>query len=149
EQDPVHRIDGTDAFLVSRIDLIKEVVADPTRYSSRTAEFLHLDEQGRVGLRPAIGPTGNDDDDAFAILATADPPTHTRHRALRGRILSTASVRRRTDEFRRLIDDALDPVLASGHVEWMTEIAEPLPMVMVTRMLGVDDRDAPVLKEQG
>jgi cytochrome P450 len=148
EHDPVHRVEGTDAFLVSRLDLIKEVVGDPQRFSSRTGEFLYCDEQGRVGLRPPIGEAGHDED-AFGILATADPPDHTRHRGLLSRILSTGAVRAREDEFRQLIDGALDAALESGRVEWMSEVAEPLPMLMVTRLLGVADHNAPVLKAQG
>jgi cytochrome P450 len=146
--DPVHHVDGTDAFLVTRLDLIKEVVGDPERFSSRTGEFLYRDDTGRVGLRPPIGDAGNDDE-AFGILATADPPDHARHRGLLSRILSAGSVKTREDDFRRLVDDALDPALASGRVEWMSEIAEPLPMLMVTRLLGVADDDAPTLKAQG
>jgi cytochrome P450 family 144 len=148
EQDPVHRVDDTDVFLVSRVDLIKEVVADPGRFSSRTSEFLHLDADGCIGLRPPMGPAGHDDETP-QILATADPPAHTRQRALLGRILSTTSIKDREAEFRELIDAALDPALSSGRVEWMGEIAEPLPMMMVTRLLGVADRHAAALKEQG
>lgn len=148
EHDPVHRVEGTDAFLVSRLNLIKEVIGDPRRFSSRTSEFLYRDRDGRVGLRPPIGEPGNDDD-AFGILATADAPDHTRHRGLLSRIFSTAAIKPREDEFRQLIDDALDPPLESGRVEWMSEIAEPLPMLMVTRLLGVADHHAPMLKAQG
>ena len=148
EHDPVHRVTGTDAFLVCRLDLIKEVVGDPVRFSSRTGEFLFVDDDGRAGLRPAIGEAGNDEE-AFGILATADPPDHTRHRGLLSRILSTGAVKRREPEFRQLIGDALEPGLTSGRVEWMSEVAEPLPMLMVTRLLGVADADAPTLKDQG
>ncbi len=148
EHDPVHRVSGTNAFLVSRLDLIKEVVGDPERFSSRTGEFLYCDEDGRGGLRPAIGAAGNDAD-AFGILATADPPDHTRHRALLSRILSTGSIKVREPEFRRLIDEALQPGLSTGRIEWMSEVAEPLPMLMVTRLLGIADEDAPTLKDQG
>lgn len=148
EQDPVHPVEGTDAFLVTRLDLIKEVVGDPQRFSSRTSEFLFRDGDGRVGLRPPIGSAGNDEK-SLGVLATADPPDHTRHRALLSRILSTGAVKAREGEFRALIDDALDRVLPSGRVEWMSEVAEPLPMLMVTRLLGVADRDATVLKTQG
>lgn len=148
DRDPVHSIEGTDAFLVTRLDLIKEVVGDPKRFSSRTGEFLYRDEHGRVGLRPAIGHAGNDEE-AFGILATADRPDHSRHRGLLSRILSAGSVKTREDDFRRLVDDALDSALASGHIEWMSEVAEPLPMLMVTRLLGVKDDDAPTLKAQG
>lgn len=148
EHDPVHRLQGTDAFLVTRLDLIKEVVADPVRFSSRTGEFLFVDDSGRTGLRPAIGEPGNDEA-AFGILATADPPDHTRHRGLLTRILSTGAIKAREPEFRRLTGDALQPGLSSGRVEWMHDVAEPLPMLMVTRLLGVADDDAPTLKEQG
>jgi cytochrome P450 len=148
DEDPVHRVEGTDAFLVTRLDLIKEVVADPDRFSSRTGEFLFLGTHGELGLRPPLGEAGHDDE-SFGILATADPPDHARHRGLLSRILSTRALEAREDEFRALIDDALDPALAAGHVEWMGAVAEPLPMLMVTRLLGVADDEAPVLKEQG
>jgi cytochrome P450 len=148
EQDPVHRVEGTDAFLVSRLDLIKEVVADPERFSSRTGEFLFRDDAGRVGMRPAMGEAGHDDE-ALGILATADPPDHARHRGVLSRILSAGAIKSREDEFRTLIDEALDSALATGRVEWMSVVAEPLPMLMVTRLLGVADEHAPVLKAQG
>jgi cytochrome P450 len=144
--DPVHRIEGTDVFLVSRVDLVKEVVGDPARFSSRTAEFLHLDGRGRVSVRPPIGPIGIDD--VPAILATADPPDHGRHRSVLSRILSASSVKTLEPELRRLVDAALEPALSAGRVEWMSEIAEPLPMLMVTRLLGVADQDAQALKQQ-
>jgi cytochrome P450 len=148
DREPVHRVDGTDAYLVTRLDLIREVVADPARFSSRTGEFLFCDEAGRAGLRPPIGEVGHDAD-AYGILATADPPDHARHRGVLTRILSTSAIKAREDEFRALIDSALDQGLATGRVEWMSAVAEPLPMLMVTRLLGVPDDDAPVLKEQG
>jgi cytochrome P450 len=147
-REPVHPVEGTDAFLVTRLDLIKEVVADPARFSSRTGEFLFRGAAGQVGLRPPIGEAGHDED-AFGVLATADPPDHVRHRGLLSRILSTGAIKARESEFRTLMDQALEPALAAGRVEWMSEVAEPLPMLMVTRLLGVADVDAPTLKEQG
>ena len=148
EHDPVHRIPGTEAYLVSSLDLIKEVVGDPERFSSRTNEFLFLDPDRRAGLRPPLGEPGHDED-AVGVLATADPPDHPRHRRLLSPLLSVGAVAKREDEYRALIDDALTPALAAGRVEWMGAIAEPLPMLMVTRLLGVADEDSPVLKAQG
>ena len=52
-------------------------------------------------------------------------------------------------EFRQLVDGVLDGALAKGRIELMNELAEPLPMVMVARILGVDDEKAPALKQQG
>lgn len=148
EHDPVHRISGTSAFLVSRLELIKEAVADPSRFSSRTSEFLYCDRTGRAGLRPPID-MGGQDEDTPGILATADPPDHARHRRQLSQLLSVSAVAEREAEYRRLVDDTLTPALAAGRVEWMGEVAETLPMLMVTRLLGVADKEAPVLKAQG
>jgi cytochrome P450 len=145
--DPVHLIEGTNAYLVSRLDLIHEVIANPKVYSSNSGEFLYLSETNEPGLRsPMDRPIV---DDMPGVLATADPPDHGRQRKVLSRVLSTAAINKREGEFRQLIDSALESHLSSGHVEWMSEIAEPLPMIMVARLLGVDDDVAPVLKAQG
>src|ERR1700728_3686094 len=145
ESDPVHLIEGTDAYLVSRLDLVHEVVANPAIYSSRSSEFLYLGESNQPGLRPpGIDSAGAED--MPGVLATADPPDHGRQRKILSRVLSTAAINAREGDFRTLIDAALDPPLASGRVEWMGEIAEPLPMVMVARLLGLPDGTAPAQK---
>jgi cytochrome P450 len=147
EREPVHRVAGTDAHLVTRLDLIKKVVGDPVRFSSRTTEFLGIDD-GRPGLRPAIGEAGHDEE-SFGVLATADPPEHTLHRGLVSRLLSAGAVQAREPELRELVAEALEPGLSAGRIEWMQGLAEPLPMLMVTRLLGVADEDAATLKDQG
>jgi cytochrome P450 family 144 len=52
-------------------------------------------------------------------------------------------------EFRDLVDKTLDDALPAGQIEWMSELAEPLPMIMVARILGLPDDAAPRLDEQG
>jgi cytochrome P450 len=147
--DPVHEVPGTGTFLVTRMDLIHEVVADPTTFSSTNGEFLHhRAKDGAPGLR---GPGGDLDIAAVgtAVLATADPPDHTRQRKVISRTLSTSAMRRLESGFRALVDRVLDDALPTGHIEWMSQLAEPLPMVMVARILGMPDHAAPRLKEQG
>jgi cytochrome P450 family 144 len=99
-------------------------------------------------LRGAGG-TDVDLGEAGAVLATADPPDHSRQRKVVSRRLSTTAMQEMEPQFRLLVDQALDDALAAGRIEWMSELAEPLPMVMVARILGVSDDTAPRLKEQG
>ncbi len=148
ESDPVHRIEGTDAYLVARLDLIHEVVGNPNLFSSQSSEFLCVNESNEPGLR-SPGSAAPPDIAIPNVLATADPPDHGRQRRILNKLLSTGTISTREDEFRRLIDDALDQPLEEGRVEWMSEIAEPLPMVMVARLLGLPDSSAPFLKAQG
>jgi cytochrome P450 len=146
--DPVHRIQGTDAYLVARLDLIREVIANPQIYSSQSSEFLCLGEANQPHLRsPASVPSGLEGMEA--VLATADPPDHGRQRKVLSHLFSAAAIGAREEEFRQLIDSTLEPYLRDGQVDWMRSIAEPLPVVMLTRLLGLSDDTAPVLKEQG
>jgi cytochrome P450 len=147
DADPVHELPGTGTFLVTRMDLIHEVVAKPAIYSSVSTRFLHhhalAGAPGLRGVRPDI------DASAGSVLATADPPDHTRQRKVVTRRLSTAVMQGMEPEFRDLVDGVLDQALAAGRIEWMSTLAEPLPMIMVARIMGLDDEFAPALKAQG
>lgn len=147
ENDPVHEVAGTGTFLVTRMDLIHEVVNQTDLYSSMSGEFLHKGDWPRPGLRPAS--SGYSADMAGGAVATADPPDHERQRRVVARKLSTAAMREMEPEFRALVVQALADVGPDGRLEWMSAIAEPLPMIMVTRILGLDDAIAPQLKQQG
>src|SRR5580704_3101105 len=74
--DPVHELAGTRTFLVTRMALIHEVVAKPAVFSSVNGEFLHVGDRETACLR-GVGPVGADAR-VGAVLATADPPAHTR-----------------------------------------------------------------------
>jgi cytochrome P450 len=149
ETEPVHHIAGTTAYLVTRMDLIHEVVAKPAIYSSVSTVFLHHRAHGDTpGLR-GVWPDGEIDTSQGSVLATSDPPDHPRQRKVVTRRLSTAVMQGMEPEFRALVDGVLDSALARGRIELMGELAEPLPMVMVARILGVADEKAPALKEQG
>jgi cytochrome P450 family 144 len=147
EHDPVHFVEGANTYLVSRMSLIQQVIADTTTYSSHSVEFLSVDDEGRPGLRSQLDQELGDV--VPGVLATADPPDHTRQRRVIGRVLSAGSIARREPDVRALVDDALRRPLASGRVEWMADLAEPLPAIVVARLLGLPDEDAPSLKEVG
>jgi len=147
--DPVHELPGTGTFLVTRMDLIHEVVAKPTVFSSVSTDFLHhRANDGAPGLQSAFPDLGTDVVPT-PVLAAADPPDHTRQRKVISRCLSTTAMQAMEPEFRALVDSVLDAALPSGRIEWMSEVAEPLPMIMVARVLGLPDDQAPRLKEQG
>ena len=75
---PVWRIPGQDTFLVSDPALVREAVGRPDDLSSNLVTLVRHDGQGHLepyGLLPYGDP--------MHVLATADPPIHTRHRRLR------------------------------------------------------------------
>jgi cytochrome P450 len=147
QNDPVHEVAGTGTFVVTRMALIHQVVGDCETFSSISSKFLHLGDWPEPALRP--GMAGLSDDDAKVSVATTDPPDHTRLRKVVVRRLSTSNVQALEGEFRALFADALSDPGEDGRLEWMSRVAEPLPMVMVARVLGLPDALAPGLKQQG
>ncbi|MBV9485366.1 MAG: cytochrome P450 [Frankiaceae bacterium] len=146
--DPVHEVAGTGTFVVTRMALVRQVVADTDTFSSASGEFLHLGDWPAPGMRPAM--TGlTDDATSGAAIATTDPPEHARQRKMVVRRLSASNIQAMEPQFRQLLDLVLDQVGPDGRIEWMNQVAEPLPMVMVTRILGLPDAAAPQLKRQG
>ncbi|RAY14554.1 cytochrome P450 [Actinomadura craniellae] len=147
QTDPVHEVAGTGTFVVTPMALIHQVVGDPETFSNISSRFLHLGEWPEPALRPAM--SGLSDGDARVSVATTDPPDHTRLRKVVVRRLAAGNVQRMEGEFRTLFTDALSEAGADGRLEWMSRVAEPLPMVMVARVLGLPDALAPELKQQG
>jgi cytochrome P450 family 144 len=147
---PVHEvIPGT--FLVTRMDLIHEVVGTPEVFSSTAPGFLHRGDHPSAALRSIVPGTSLPVDGAAipGVLATADPPDHERQRRVLTKKFSAASIRAMEPAFRALVSDTLQAIGPGGRCEWMAQVAEPLPMVMVARLLGFDDEQAPQLKQLG
>lgn len=148
ELDPVHEVAGTDAFLVTRMDLIHEVIGDTARFSSATIKFLHLDEKGNPELW-AAGSEMTEGLEVPMVLATADPPEHTRQRRVLSRLFTKSAIDAREKDVRALVDAMLDPHLESGAIEWMGDVAIPVPAVVLSRLLGLPDEAADFVRDFG
>jgi cytochrome P450 len=144
----VHRFPGTQTYLVTTPQAIQEVIADPETYSSTTARFLQVEDDGSLRLLDAT-PDGVDESDVPGVLATADPPDHTRQRRALARVFSTGAVARREENIRGLVAGLLDPHLARGRFDWMTALADPLPAIVLARLLGLEDDTADFLEDFG
>src|SRR5208282_6575722 len=108
--------------LVARYDHILEVLRDPARFSTRRPE---------MPMRQRLDPFG-----APTVLLS-DPPVHTRLRKL----VSKAFTPRRIDELepriRAIAAELLDKVAARGEFEAMSDLANPLPVIVIAEMLGL------------
>ena len=133
---PVHPICESGFHAVCAWDAIDEVVGRPEDFSSNlTATMTYQD--GKVGTFPM----GELDGDTQA-LATADDPTHAAHRKL----LVPQLAGKRIRALESLVADTEDRLwnegVHGGVIEWMAAMANRLPMIIVTRLIGVPDLDA-------
>ena len=70
-----------------------------------------------------------------------DPPDHTRLRKLVSKAFSPKVVRALESDITGLIDGLLDKVAAAGRMEVIADLAYPLPVAVICRLLGVPIED--------
>ena len=141
---PVHRVGDSGFYAVCGWDAVADAVARPQDFSSNLTGTMVYQSDGTVGTFPMDDLGG-----PSQVLAIADDPDHALHR--RKLVPQLAAKRIHTLEAfvaaatERLWDDQV----RDGHIEWMSAIANRLPMLVVCRLLGVPDEDAEQLAEWG
>jgi cytochrome P450 len=139
EEAPVHFAEEIGSFLVSRYEDVLAVVSDPETFSSA------------VGPTAVIPPP-----EALAVLArgippvstllTADPPAHTRYRALVSRAFAPRRVARMEDRIREVAGSLVAGFREEGSVELVERFAVPFPLTIIADQLGVPRDDLPRFK---
>jgi cytochrome P450 len=76
-------------------------------------------------------------------LDTTDPPRHTQLRNLVTQAFSARTITGITADIEKIVNDLLDKALERGHMDWATELAHPLPLIVVSHMLGLPEEDWP------
>ncbi|MFF3775678.1 cytochrome P450 [Streptomyces sp. NPDC002232] len=83
--------------------------------------------------------------DTTSSSASACPVSAGRLRRAAVRALSADAVTDLAPLVRRLVDDRLDSVAARGRLEAVSDLAHPLPMAVLSHLLGLPSSDAPWL----
>jgi cytochrome P450 len=144
-EDPVHYYQPLDIFVLTKLDDIREAARRAEIFSSGHGLFLNdlrmRKEHAEVsavfdGLFPS-------DAEHFAF---ADPP---RHKALRGLITPAFAVRSITEmrpKIEGFISELLDKIEPGVPIDFVAEIADLLPMMIATRLLGISGQDTQSVK---
>ncbi|MEU9664111.1 cytochrome P450 [Streptomyces bobili] len=74
-------------------------------------------------------------------LLTADPPQHTRLRALVSRAFTMRRVEGLRPRIQRITDDLLDAMLPHGRADLVDSLAYPLPITVICELLGIPEID--------
>ncbi|XXT21172.1 cytochrome P450 [Sorangium sp. So ce429] len=131
---PVCQVDPGGMWLVTRYDDVAIVLKDYARFSS--AGFRKGWEPGWVTYNPLA-----------RSMVTADPPVHTRVRALIQRAFGPSAIARlesKAGELARELTQGLD-----GEMEVVEALSLPLPTFMIGEILGFDARQRGELKRWG
>ncbi|MGW6375430.1 cytochrome P450 [Rhodococcus sp. NPDC055112] len=139
ENSPVHRVPGTDFYLVSTWDLVTEAAARVDDFSSNLTGVLVQQQDG-----PPLTFDMDGGGQAIHVLATADDPTHAHHRKL---VLQTLGKRIRAlgPTVDLLADRLWDEGLRDGRIDYAADMADKLPLALIANLVGLPEGDVPQL----
>ena len=136
---PVWRVPGTDVVLVSSFEAICEVVNRTSDFSSNLLGLLYRNADGTPGVARF--------DPGIQALATADPPRHASHRGAIFPELVAKRMATLREEIADIAERFVAEAVAAGRVEAMAALANPIPIRVVSKLIGFEDEDPDQLLE--
>ncbi|HYV58587.1 MAG TPA: cytochrome P450 [Acidimicrobiia bacterium] len=138
EHDPVHQT-PFGVYLVSRHADASAIVRDP---------HLSTNQENSDLFRAFAEANPRPEDDAMeqmnnVVMLFMDPPDHTRLRSLVSKAFTPKMVERLRARVQEIVDERLDAVerRGDGRMDVVTDLAYPLPVVIICELLGVPPED--------
>lgn len=128
---------GRGFWVVTKHDDVLAVLKDTATFSSE------------VGGAATIEDLPADVLEARRNFLEFDPPKHGKYRRILAADFTPRAVARYTDWLRGLVRETLDRVLPRGEFDAVEEIAAPIPIRVLGRILGLPDEELPRLIELG
>ncbi len=131
----LHDVTREGYFIVSRYDDARRVALDPVAFSSNLLDALLSARRARW-LAPVVRAVGPVD-----VLATADPPTHTKQRKAISRQFGRDAIRALEPAIRMRSEALVDAFIAAGGGDAMPALANALPVWTTLQALGLPATD--------
>ncbi len=141
---PVHRIGDSEFYAACSWDAINEAINRPADFSSNLTATMIYTAEGTVApfTMASVG-------DPSHALATADDPAHAAHR----RMLVPHLAAKKIGALEVFVAETAERLWADGvcdgRIEWMSAMANRLPMMVVASLIGVPGEDADQLMKWG
>ena len=116
-------------WIVTRGSLVREVLRDPSRFSS-----------GVIVLPKEAG-------EKYDLLPTRlDPPEHGEIRAVANKVLNLREIRRIEDPIREIAVELIEPLVSRGSCDFSEDYAQQFPIRVFMKMVDLPMKDAALLK---
>lgn len=129
---PIIWDDASANWLVFRYDDVVRVQSDYRTFSSEHTIINSASAPDRQG-RPSI--------------IELDPPEHQKLRSLVTQAFSARTIAHMETQIATIVDELLDGFIERGTCDWVKEMANPLPVIVIANMLGLPAEKWPQFKE--
>jgi cytochrome P450 len=143
---PVFRATDLGLTIVSRYDLIMEVIKDTETYSNASPFVAEVQIQSMLAAPPEIlkqlMALQADRVPPASTLLTADPPVHGRYRSQVSGLFTAGRVKKMQPYVDQIVAEAIDGfVHEDGAVDFVERFAFPVPLRIIADRLGVPSED--------
>ena len=142
------------AWVVTSYQLLHDILVDPATWSNRsptaTYDFRNpvADHAAAIAREPQMADVVSRfrSRNRGRVLNTADPPEHVRQRRALNRAFRPARLRALEPDVELVSDQLVAEFAHRGRADLFRQYAVLLPMVMISRMLGVPEEELEVFK---
>jgi hypothetical protein len=142
EKAPVYWSESIGGWVLTRYDDILVSFKDTASYSNENRlgkAAAYLPPEKRANFKPF------EDHYKTKGLLHSDPPDHTRLRALVTKEFTPSVVEKMRPRMQKVVDDMIDSAIKRGSLEVISEFASPLPIGVISEILGVPPEDRHLL----
>jgi len=136
EEAPVMEIAGMGVHMVTRHDLVMQILRDPQTFSS---QFGGAGMPMDPATRERFAEVYAEGYPRVSTMLTADQPDHTRYRRLVSRAFHPKVIAELEPTIREIAVRLVDSWIDRGRIEFVSDFAVPLPVEVIARALNVPE----------
>lgn len=135
EESPLYYNEEFDFYALSRFADVNKALIDHETFSSARGAIIEL-IKANIDI-----PSG--------ALIFEDPPIHTTHRKLLARMFTPRKIAALEPKIRQFCAEALDPLVGSGKIDFITDFGAIMPMRVISALLGIPENDQEMIRDHG
>jgi cytochrome P450 len=133
DEAPLYYNEKYDFYALSRFDDVEGGLLDWETYRSGRGSILEL-------IRANIEiPSG--------VILFEDPPIHHIHRSLMNRVFTPKKMNALEGKVREFTKRSLDPLVGSGHFDFIGDLGAQMPMRTIGYLLGIPEQDQEAIRD--
>ena len=142
EEAPVWQMPGTNVFVVTRYDDIREIIRDPGRFSSNFSALLNTGSYNEE-----VNPMYGKGYEMVETLLTQDPPRHRVYRNLVNKVFSNKRIEGMRSEVEKMSNELINQWIDEPEVDLLNRFCVPLPIYVISDQLGVPRSELSLIKK--
>ncbi|MBT3427938.1 MAG: cytochrome P450 [Gammaproteobacteria bacterium] len=143
---PVYFDEGMNLHVVTRYDLLREVLKRTDDFSSKFDAFMANTRQAALArlsssVLAELSRISKGLIDTPPTMLTLDEPDHSQYRNLVAKLFTGSQIRQSEAGVRRVIDTKLADLCSSTETDFMSVFAFPVPLEIISERLGIPVQD--------